>query len=66
MHDAHMLAIKNFTGAASVDSVSAIHPNNINTLHLGGHVKSNTADTTTQKNAGGSVWCFGATFDELQ
>ena len=66
MHDAHILAIKQFTGAASVDNVSAHHPNNINTLHLGGHVKSNVADTAAQKSAGGSVWCFGATFDELQ
>jgi len=66
MHDAHILAIKNFTSAASVDAVSPHHPNNVNTLHLGGHVKNNTADTVTQKNAGQSVWCFGATFDEAK
>jgi len=61
-HDVHLSAIKYLMKISSIDQTTPIHPNVINTLHLGGHVKNNAADRTLQNNA--SIWCFGAYFDD--
>ena len=65
-HDAHVVGIKYFLQISDVNQVSMIHPNTINTLHLGGHVKSNVADRTMQSKSTESIWCFGARFDETK
>jgi prepilin-type N-terminal cleavage/methylation domain-containing protein len=63
-HDAHVVGTKYFLKISDVNQVSMMHPNIINTLHLGGHVKSNTADRAMQSKSTESIWCFGARFDE--
>ena len=42
-------------------SKTPVHPGNINTLHLDGHVQSN-ADTTDQMNTN-TVWCYAPRYD---
>ena len=60
-YDAHTSAIKYFTKVEN----QSIHRNEMNTLHLGGHVKNNRAEFSFQK-ASTTIWCLGAYFDEKQ
>ncbi len=57
MHDAHLRAVNYFIKVAN-----SHHPNGVNFLYLGGHVKHIIVNATKQNEA--IIWTWGAFFDE--